>query len=140
MRTLKVLLFLPLLGSTLCFAQQPDRVTGAIASSQMVALAGQVNHRAKPQYDQGPVEASFNLGQITLLTLPTPSQQEALSLLLADQQNPKSANYHKWLTPEQYADRFGLSPNDIQKISAWLTSQGFTVVSVARGRDFKNSS
>ena len=136
MRTLKVLLFLPLLGSTLCFAQQPDRVTGAIASSQMVALAGQVNHRAKPQYDQGPVEASFNLGQITLLTLPTPSQQEALSLLLADQQNPKSANYHKWLTPEQYADRFGLSPNDIQKISAWLTSQGFTVVSVARGRNW----
>jgi subtilase family serine protease len=135
MRTLKVLV-LSLLASTLCFAQQPDRVAGAIASSQVVALAGQVNQRAKPQYDQGPVEASFNLGQITLLTLPTPSQQKALSLLLADQQNPKSANYHKWLTPEQYADRFGLSPNDIQKISAWLTSQGFTVVSVARGRNW----
>jgi hypothetical protein len=135
MRTWQVL-FLSLLTSTLCFAQQPDRVTGAIASSQMVALKGQVNHRVKPQYDQGPVEASFKLSQVTLLTLPTPTQQKALSLLLAAQQNPKSANYHKWLTPEQYADRFGLSPNDIQKITAWLTSEGFTVASVARGRNW----
>lgn len=134
MRTWQVL-FLSLLTSTLCFAQQPDRVTGAIAG-QMVALTGQVNHRVKPQYDQGPVEASFKLSQVTLLTLPSPSQQKALSLLLAAQQNPKSASYHKWLTPEQYADRFGLSPNDIQKISAWLTSEGFTVASVARGRNW----
>jgi subtilase family serine protease len=135
MRTWKALL-LSLLASTLCFAQQPDRIAGAIASSQTVALAGQVNHRAKPQYDQGPVEASFKLNQITLLTLPTPSQQKALSLLVAEQQNPKSPNYHKWLTPETYADRFGLSQNDVQKISAWLQSQGLTVVSVARGRNW----
>jgi hypothetical protein len=135
MRTWQVLA-LSLLTSTLGFAQQPDRVTGAIAAGQMVALAGQVNHRVKPQYDQGPVEASFKLSQVTLLTLPTPSQQKALSQLLAAQQNPKSASYHKWLTPEQYADRFGLSQNDIQKITAWLMSEGFTVASVARGRNW----
>ena len=38
-----------------------------------------------------------------------PAQQAALDRLLADQQTPSSPNYHKWLTPEQYADRFGLS-------------------------------
>jgi subtilase family serine protease len=127
---------LPLLASSLCFAAQPDRIMGPIDSSQVVALPGQIHHKALPQYDQGRVPASFQMSQVTLLTLPTPSQQKALRLLVAEQQDPKSPNFHKWLTPEQYADRFGLSQNDVQKISEWLQSQGLSVVSVARGRNW----
>src|SRR5271155_4656364 len=129
-------LLLPLVASTLCFAQQPDRISGPIDSSQMVTLPGQFQRKAKPEYDQGPVPASLQFAGVTLLTLPTPSQQKALSLLVAQQQDPASPSYHKWLTPEQYADRFGLSQNDVQKISAWLKLQGFTVISVARGRNW----
>src|ERR1700679_3127371 len=128
--------FLPLLASSLCFAAQPDRITGAINSNQMVALPGHLHRNATPTNDEGRVEASFQLNQLTLLTLPTARQQKALQLLVTEQRDPKSANYHKWLTPEQYADRFGLSPNDVQKISAWLKSQGLNVVSVARGRNW----
>jgi len=117
-------------------AVQPDRITGLVDSSQIATLPGHVHRKAKPQYDQGRVETSFQLSQVTLLTLPSPSQQKALSLLVAEQQNPSSANYRKWLTPEQYADRFGLSQNDVQRISAWLKSQGLSVVSVARGRNW----
>jgi hypothetical protein len=126
---------LPLLATTLCFAQQ-DRIAGPIDSSQMVTLPGHLNRNAKPQYDLGPVKASFQLNHVTLLTLPTQSQQEALRELVAEQQNPKSPNFHKWLTPEQYAERFGLSQNDISKISAWLKSQGLSVLSVANGRNW----
>jgi subtilase family serine protease len=126
---------LPLLTTTLCFAQQ-DRIAGHIDSSQMVTLPGQIRRKAKPQYDQGSVEGSVKLNQVTLLTLPTPSQQQALRTLVAQQQDPKSPNYRKWLTPEQYAERFGLSQNDVSKISAWLNSQGLSVVSVARGRNW----
>src|SRR5271157_4715704 len=54
---------------------------------------------------------------------------------MADQQTPSSSNYHKWLTPAQYADRFGLSQNDINKITTWLKAQGFTVISVGGGRN-----
>ncbi|MGO8794178.1 MAG: protease pro-enzyme activation domain-containing protein [Candidatus Sulfotelmatobacter sp.] len=127
---------LPFLVSSLCFAEQPDRIAGTIDSSQMVALVGQIQKRAKPKYDQGRLSGSFHLNQVTLLTLPTQAQQQALRLLVAEQQDPKSPNFHKWITPEQYADRFGLSPNDVKNISAWLQSQGLTVVSVARGRNW----
>ena len=48
--------------------------------------------------------------------------------------DPSSANYHKWLSPEQYADQFGVSPNDINRITAWLQSQGLQVKRVARSR------
>ena len=129
-------LLLPLLASIPCFAAQADRIAGPIDSSQRVTLPGQIHHKAKPQYDQGPVAGVFQLREVTLLTLPTPSQQKALRLLVAEQQDPNSPNFHKWLTPEQYADRFGLSQNDVEKISGWLKSQGLTVVSVARGRNW----
>ena len=57
-----------------------------------------------------------------------------LEEFLADQQNPRSANYHRWLTPEQFGDRFGLSANDLTRITDWLRAEGFQVHDVARGR------
>jgi len=102
----------------------------------MVTLPGHLNRNAKPQYDLGPAKASFQLNHVTLLTMPTQSQQQALRELVAEQQDPKSPNYRKWLTPQQYAERFGLSQNDITKISAWLKSQSLSVLSVANGRNW----
>jgi len=127
---------LPLIFTSLSFAAQPDRIAGPIDSSQMIALKGNVHHMAQPQYDQGPVEDSLQFSYVTLNIPPSASQQAALDQLLAQQQDPKSQNYHKWLTPEQYAERFGLSQNDVNKITAWLTSQGLQVVRVARGRNW----
>jgi hypothetical protein len=121
--------------STLTLAAVPDRVTRAIDASQMIELARSVHPKAQAQYDQGVVGPEFRLGYVTLLLSPSPSQQRAIDQLLAEQQDPASPNYHKWLTPEQYADRFGLSQNDISRITAWLQGQGFKVLSVPRGRN-----
>jgi subtilase family serine protease len=121
--------------ATLSFAEAPDRIAGTIDSGHMVVLKNHIQRRAQPQFDQGRVEPSFQL-HVTLLTVPSPSQGKALTQLLAEQQDPKSPNFHKWITSPQYADRFGLSHNDIQKTLAWLKSQGLTVVHVANGRNW----
>jgi subtilase family serine protease len=126
--------------ATLSFAEAPDRIAGAINSSKMVPLPSQIQHRAKPQYDLGRVEPSFQLNNVKLGIVASPSQVKALKQLLQEQQDPKSPNFHKWLTPQQYADRFGLSHNDVQKTTAWLKSQGLTVGKVANGRDWINFS
>jgi subtilase family serine protease len=65
---------------------------------------------------------------------PSAAQQADLDQLLAQQQNPSSPNYHKWLTPEQYADRFGMNANDLAKVSAWLQSRGFRNIAISRSR------
>ncbi len=134
--SMSVLILSMLIGSTLSFAAAPDRIAGPVASSQLVRLSAGVPMKAQPQFDQGAVDPSLKLSYMTLLTVPSASQQKAIDHLLAQQQDRSSALYHKWLTPEQYADRFGLSPNDIQKLSSWLQSQGFSVQSVARARNF----
>jgi hypothetical protein len=124
------------LSSSLSFAAQQDRISGSLANGQTHVLKGNVRHEARPEYDQGRVDPGMQLGTITLLTAPTAAQERAIKLLLAQQQDRKSPNYHKWLTPEQYADRFGLSQNDIQQMVAWLAAQGFTMIQPARGRNF----
>ena len=134
-KLLPVLLFATLV-SSLSYAVVPDRISGALTVGPTVTLKGNVHRKALPKYDQGPADPALRLGSVTLLTRPTPAQQKALTQLLADQQNRKSPNYHKWLTPEQWADRFGLTHNDVQKLTGWLKSEGFRVSKVARGRNW----
>ena len=105
--------------------REQDRIAGPIAGSPAVWLEGNRRPMFQPENDQGPVADSLKLENITLMFKLTESQQADLTALLAEQQDPSSPHYHQWLTPEQYADRFGLSPNDMNKVVAWLQSQGF---------------
>lgn len=128
-------LAMALLAASTVQAQQ-DQIAGAIDPNQAVVLQGSVHPQAQPHYDRGPVDPSFHLPYIILMLKTSAAQRAALSQLLAYQQNPASPLYRHWLTPEQYADRFGLTRNDIGKISAWLASAGFTVEYTARGRNW----
>lgn len=130
------LLSTAILFTTFSFAATQDRVVGSLAAGQTVTLRGNVHPLAKPQFDLGTVDPAMPMATITLLTTPTQAQQQALAQLLVQQQNPRSSQYHKWLTPEAYANRFGLSKNDIQSIAAWLQSQGFAQIHTARGRNW----
>src|ERR1700735_4250213 len=56
----------------------------------------------------------------------------ALEQLLADQQNPASSQYRKWLTPKEFAERFGPSDQQVNLVKDWLKGEGFEVVSVNR--------
>ena len=117
-------------------AAQTNRITATIESSRTVVLKGSVRSQARAEYDQGAVDASLQLPYVVMVMKPSAAQHAELQQLLAQQQDSGSPNYHKWLTPENYADRFGLSRSDTDKISRWLRSEGFTIVQVARGRDW----
>lgn len=54
-------------------------------------------------------------------------QAEALAALLSAQQDPQSAQYHRWLTPEEFAARFAPTPEKCGAVVDWLQGEGFTV-------------
>ena len=91
---------------------------------------------AQARFDRGPAAAETQMSNMTILLGRTPEQQAALDQLLADQQNPKSPRYRQWLTPEQFAERFGAAQADVEKVAEWLRASGFNVSHVARGRDY----
>lgn len=110
-----------------------DRV-GEIDNNSFAPIRGNRRGEAKPQFDRGAVEDSFKLYNVTMTFKPSAEQQAALEKLLTEQLDPSSPNFHRWLTPEQFADRFGLSRADMGRIVSWLEDQGFTVNLTARGR------
>ncbi len=110
------------------------RIVRPIDNRDVVRLQGTVHPRASSELDQGPVSPKLALQHMTLTFQPMAAQQAALKGLLAAQLDRSSPDYHKWLTPEEYGDRFGLNEIDANTVATWLRSQGFTVEEIARSR------
>ncbi len=119
--------------ATFASAQVRNRITRNLAGDQSVAVMG-AHPMARPDLDQGRVSGGMRISRAALVFRLAPDQQGALDKLLEEQQEPDSPNYHKWLTPEQYAARFGMSDADLAKVSSWLKSQGLTVNGFSRAR------
>jgi subtilase family serine protease len=115
---------------------QRNRITGAIDGSRKAILQRSVHPKAEPRLDQGPVDPLLPMGYVTVMLKPSPGQQATLEQLLEEQQNRSSPNYHRWLTPEQFGDRFGLSSADYGAVASWLESEGLRIENVARARNW----
>ncbi len=100
-----------------------------------VPLRGNVHGLARPEFELGRADSSRLIQGISLAFRPSPAQQKDLNRFLAELRDPKSPNYHKYLTPAQFGERFGLSLSDIAKVATWLHNQGFTNIRVANGRN-----
>jgi hypothetical protein len=113
-----------------------NRIAGAVNNGSRVALAGTIGGHARNSTDLGLAPASLKLESLSLRFSMTAAQQADLNQLLAAQLDPSSPSYHQWLTSEQFGARFGLSSSDLANVSSWLTSQGFTITSVAKSSTF----
>jgi uncharacterized protein (TIGR03437 family) len=115
-------------------AGQPSRINKQINNNDRLTLRGDIHPKARAEYDQGRVSPAMQLSFAALTLGPSEAQRADLERLLADQQTPGSPNYHRWLTPEEFGQRFGPSDSDVAQVTAWLQNQGVTVSYVARGR------
>ncbi len=109
-------------------------ITQKIDPSQLVELKGNVYPAATANADIGAAAASLALDRMVLVLKRSKSQQDALDKFVAQQHNAKSESYHRWLTPQQYGERFGLAQSDIAAIVDWLQSNGFSVDSTSPSR------
>ncbi|HEV3196522.1 MAG TPA: protease pro-enzyme activation domain-containing protein [Bryobacteraceae bacterium] len=115
---------------------QPDRINTPIEPGRTVMLKGNSHPLAEPANDMGKADPELRIAGITLMLKQTSNQRAELEQLLEEQRDPTSPNYHNWLTPEQFANRFGLSQDDMEKVAGWLESKGLSVDDVARSRNW----
>ena len=122
--------------SSLCFAQQTyvRPVVNAVDDGQRIRLKGNTHPLARPQFDVAPAPADLPMDRMLLVLKRSPEQRAALRKLLDDQHDKSSANYHKWLTPEQFGQQFGPADADIEAVTSWLRFHGFQVAPVGKGR------
>jgi len=115
-------------------APRPDRIEGALDGSVRVVEGGTAHPLARPELDRGRLDGATTLHGVSLLFGLTSAQQEELDGLLTALQDSSSPLYHRWLTPEQYAERFGLTGGDLDRVATWLRSQGLVVEGWSRSR------
>ena len=115
---------------------QEDRIRGPIDGREIVILKGEISPDVAMASDRGALQPWTPIHDVTLVLGPSPEQSAELDQLLEDQRDPSSGNYQRWLTPEEYGERFGVSDSDLGQITAWLLSQGFTVDKIARAKNW----
>ena len=99
--------------------------------AQRVTLPTRTMALAAPSAaDQGVLPDSAPI-TLTVRLAPTADRVTALKQRLADQLDPISAEYHKWLTPQQFATSFGATDDQIATATAWLNTQALSVTAVS---------
>lgn len=117
-------------------AAQQDRIRGPIDANESVVLRGNVHPRARPENDRGPLDPSTAIHGVKLVLAQTVRQARDLERLLEAQRDPGSPDYRRWLTPEEFGERFGVGENDLARLASWLESRGFVIERVARARNW----
>ena len=82
----------------------------------------------------GPADPALPMERMVLVLKAGPEAEGRLARFLADLQDPGSAGFHRWLTPDQFGARFGPSPDAVAEVTGWLQDQGFGIDSVSPGR------
>jgi subtilase family serine protease len=108
-------------------SQAPVLVTAAINENALITLAGNTRPEATAANDRGAVAADFPMEHMMLQLRRSPEQERALEKYLDELEEPHSPNYHRWLTAQEFGERYGLAEQDLAKIAGWLQSHGLVV-------------
>ena len=93
----------------LLFVRPADRVTSPVSNDSRVVLRDQRHPMARAEYSIGRAEPDLYMGRMVMVLQPDAAQDAALRELLRAQHDPESSYYHRWLTPEEFGKRFGIS-------------------------------
>lgn len=112
-------------------AQPPGRpiplIREAIDESKLVTLSHNTHPEAVPANDLGRVPDDFPMEHMLLQLKRSPEREAALQEYISELHDSTSPNYHKWLTPDDFALHFGVADADVEVVRGWLRSHGFTV-------------
>src|SRR6266566_3272462 len=103
------------------------RITQSVDEMNRVALEGNTRPEAKAENDRGTVAAAFTMEHMLLQLKRSPEQELALQQFIDELHTKGSPNFHHWLTATEFGERFGLSQQDLDTITAWLESYGFKI-------------
>ena len=90
-------------------------------------LGGNTHPEARLANDRGAVANGFALEHMLLQLKRSPEQELALQQFLSELQSKGSANYHHWISAQEFGERFGLAKSDLDTVTGWLESHGFHV-------------
>jgi len=115
---------------------QPSRplVVDRIDENRLHRLTGNTRPEAIAANDRGLVADDLAMDHMLLQLRRSPEQEQAIQQFVDQLHNPQSPNFHQWLTADQIAKRYAPAQEDVDKVTAWLESRGFTVNVIYSGK------
>jgi subtilase family serine protease len=99
----------------------------AVDEAKLATLEGNTRPEATAANDRGIVSDDFKLDHMLLQLQRSPERETALKQYIDELHDAKSANFHQWLTADQFAQYYGVAKADVDTVTAWLKSKGFAV-------------
>ena len=110
------------------------QIVNRIDERNLVTLKGNTLPVANAKNDRGRVSPDLPMNDLVLVLSRSAQQQAAFDKFVASQYEAGSANYHHWLEPEEVGAKFGPAQSDIDAVSSWLASHGFSVGELSKDR------
>jgi Pro-kumamolisin, activation domain len=119
-------LVLPAHAQTSAGSAQPI-IRQPVVEANLGRLFGNTRSAANAANDRGRVPDNLPMEHLLLQLRRPPAQEQALTQLIDQLHDPRSSNFHQWLTSNQFGAKFGPAASDIQQITNWLQGHGFRV-------------
>jgi Pro-kumamolisin, activation domain len=105
----------------------PILVNQGIDETKHATLSGNTRPEATPEHDRGKVPDDYRLEHMLLQLKRSPEQEQALQQYLEELHTKGSPNFQRWLTAQEFGERFGVSTVDIESLTRWLEKHGLKV-------------
>ena len=102
-------------------------ITKQIDETQLVRLWRNTRPEANPKFDRGRVDDSFRMPQMMLQLKRGPRLEAEFAQFTESLTDKNSPNFRHWMLAAEQGEKFGVAQEDIDTISKWLESHGFTV-------------
>jgi subtilase family serine protease len=113
-----------------CTVAAAEQLSKQVDENSLTRLQGNTSRAARPEFDRGRVPDSLPQDHILMMLRRGEPKEQELQQFISRQYDPHSPDFHRWLAPQQFGERFGPSTPDIGKVTQWLTQHGFRLNSV----------
>jgi subtilase family serine protease len=102
-------------------------ITASVDESQLVRLAGNTRPEANAKNDRGREPEGFAVDHMLLQLKRDPQVEREFARFIESLTDKTSPNFRHWITADVQGEKYGLAQQDIDAITNWLQSHGFTV-------------
>jgi subtilase family serine protease len=103
------------------------RITAAIDEAKLVSIPNNIVKAFSAANDRGVVADDFPLEHLQLQLQRSAAQEQAVEAFIDALHDPKSPEFHKWLSAAEFGARFGVAASDLVTVQRWLAGRGFHV-------------
>src|SRR5580700_932230 len=106
---------------------KPILINKPIDEGRLIRLWANTRPEANAQNDLGRVEDTFPMEHTLLQLKRAPALEQEFDEYIDSLTDKNSPNFHRWMLAAEQGERYGLAQQDLDSITRWLESYGFTV-------------